>query len=84
MRRITKNNIIIFLGTLFGSNFGTNFNTAKTTPVTTTVVTSTNKGLGGLDVSVNNKGLSLGSSSPTAVKENLLPKELMQTIDGFK
>ncbi|XP_051157695.1 nucleoporin p58/p45-like isoform X2 [Leptopilina boulardi] len=70
--------------TLFGSNFGTNFNTAKTTPVTTTAVTSTNKGLGGLDVSVNNKGLSLGSSSPTAVKENLLPKELMQTIDGFK
>lgn len=69
---------------LFGSNFGSNLNAPKSTAATTTAVTSTNKGLGGLDVSINNKGLSLGSSSPTAVKENLLPKELMQTIDGFK
>lgn len=68
---------------LFGSGFGSNLNAAKSTAATTTV-TTTNKGLGGLDVSISNKGLSLGSSSPTAVKENLLPKELMQTIDNFK
>jgi len=40
--------------------------------------------LGGLDVSVNYKGLSQGNSSSTAAKENLLPNELMQTIDKFK
>lgn len=51
---------------------------------TTTTTSTTSRGLGGLDVSVNNKGLSQGSNSPTAAKENLLPNELMQTIDKFK
>ncbi|XP_015189005.1 PREDICTED: nucleoporin p58/p45 isoform X2 [Polistes dominula] len=51
---------------------------------TTTTTTTASKGLGGLDVSVNNKGLSQGSNSPTAAKENLLPNELCQTIDKFK
>lgn len=52
------------------------------TPATTGTVTS--QGLGGLDVSINNKGLTQGSTNPTAAKENLLPNEIMQTIDGFK
>ncbi|XP_011297601.1 probable nucleoporin Nup58 isoform X1 [Fopius arisanus] len=55
---------------------------ATLAPVTTT--TSVNKGLGGLDVSVSNKGLSQGSSSLTAAKENLIPNEITQTIDAFK
>lgn len=54
------------------------------TTITTTTTTNTNRGLGGLDVSVNNKGLSQGNSTSTAAKENLLPNELMQTIDKFK
>ncbi|KAH0956444.1 hypothetical protein HN011_000367 [Eciton burchellii] len=68
---------------LFGSGAGsTVLGTKPTTAVTTTI--NTNKGLGGLDVSVNTKGLSQGNSSSTAAKENLLPNELMQTIDKFK
>ncbi|KAJ8679663.1 hypothetical protein QAD02_015450 [Eretmocerus hayati] len=55
-----------------------------TTAAPTVVTTSTSKGLGGLDVSVTNKGLAQGTTSPTASKENLLPNELMQTIDSFK
>ncbi|XP_011629622.1 probable nucleoporin Nup58 isoform X2 [Pogonomyrmex barbatus] len=68
---------------LFGSGTGSTLLGAKPTTVLTTT-TSTTKGLGGLDVSVNNKGLSQGNSSSTAAKENLLPNELMQTIDKFK
>ncbi|XP_012529938.2 nuclear pore complex protein Nup58 isoform X2 [Monomorium pharaonis] len=68
---------------LFGSGTGTTLLGAKPTTALTTT-TSTSKGLGGLDVSVSNKGLSQGSSSSTAAKENLLPNELMQTIDKFK
>ncbi|KAK0167348.1 hypothetical protein PV327_004758 [Microctonus hyperodae] len=52
--------------------------------LTTTTTTSNNKGLGGLDVSITNKGLSHGSNSPTVAKENLIPNEIIQTIDGFK
>lgn len=51
---------------------------------TTTAAITVNRGLGGLDVSVTNKGLTQGSASPTVAKENVLPNELMQTIDGFK
>ncbi|XP_071572836.1 nucleoporin p58/p45 isoform X2 [Temnothorax nylanderi] len=71
---------------LFGSGTGSTLLGAKPTTVLSTVTgaTGTNKGLGGLDVSVNNKGLSQGNSSSTAAKENLLPNELMQTIDKFK
>ncbi|EFN68403.1 Probable nucleoporin Nup58 [Camponotus floridanus] len=68
---------------LFGSNSGSTLLGAKPT-IAATTTTNTNKGLGGLDVSVNNKGLSQGNSSSTAAKENLLPNELMQTIDKFK
>ncbi|XP_043271001.1 nuclear pore complex protein Nup58-like isoform X2 [Venturia canescens] len=56
-------------------------------PISTTVpviVADTNKGLGGLDVSISSKGLSHGSNSPTVAKENLIPNELTQTIDSFK
>ncbi|EGI66077.1 PREDICTED: probable nucleoporin Nup58 isoform X1 [Acromyrmex echinatior] len=67
---------------LFGSGTGSTLLGSKPTTVLTT--TTTSKGLGGLDVSVNNKGLSQGNSSSTAAKENLLPNELMQTIDKFK
>ncbi|XP_032662645.1 nucleoporin p58/p45-like isoform X2 [Odontomachus brunneus] len=58
--------------------------TIASTIATTTTATSTNRGLGGLDISINNKGLSQGNSSSTAAKENLLPNEFMQTIDKFK
>ncbi|KAL6430441.1 hypothetical protein ACFW04_007811 [Cataglyphis niger] len=68
---------------LFGSSSGSTLLGAKPT-IAATTTTNTNKGLGGLDVSVNNKGLSQGNSSSTAAKENLLPNELMQTIDKFK
>ncbi|XP_067204710.1 nucleoporin p58/p45 isoform X3 [Linepithema humile] len=68
---------------LFGSAPGSTLLGAK--PITAATTTTTvHKGLGGLDVSVNNKGLSQGNSSSTAAKENLLPNELMQTIDKFK
>ncbi|XP_076176590.1 nuclear pore complex protein Nup58 isoform X2 [Ptiloglossa arizonensis] len=54
-------------------------------PLTSTnTTTATNKGLGGLGVSVSNRGLSQGSSSPVTAKDNIWPPELMQTIDKFK
>lgn len=53
-------------------------------PATITTIATTNKGLGGLDVSLSNKGLSQGSNSPVAAKDNLWPQELMQTIEKFK
>lgn len=65
------------VGGLFGAK-----TTVSTVPVTTTI--NVNKGLGGLDVSINNKGLSHGSSSPTVAKENQIPNELIQNIDRFK
>ena len=74
----TTNTSLFGTGTSGGTLLG-----AKPT-IAATTTTSTNKGLGGLDVSVNNKGLSQGNSSSTAAKENLLPNELMQTIDKFK
>ncbi|XP_066594211.1 nuclear pore complex protein Nup58 isoform X2 [Prorops nasuta] len=55
-----------------------------TTTAATTLVNTANKGLGGIDVSVTNKGLSHGSNSPMAAKENLLPNELMLTIGSFE
>ncbi|XP_014207791.1 probable nucleoporin Nup58 isoform X2 [Copidosoma floridanum] len=65
--------------TLFGAK------PATTAPaVTTAPTTTTNRGLGGLDVSVTNKGLTQGNVQSTSAKENLLPNELMQTIDSFK
>lgn len=75
-------NCHLYAASLFGSNSGSTLLGAKPSVAATT--TNTNKGLGGLDVSVNNKGLSQGNSSSTAAKENLLPNELMQTIDKFK
>lgn len=75
--------IHLYTASLFGSNSGSTLLGAKPT-IATTTTSNTNKGLGGLDVSVNNKGLSQGNSSSTAAKENLLPNELMQTIDKFK
>jgi len=73
----------LFIASLFGSAPGSTLLGAK--PITAAATTTTvHKGLGGLDVSVNNKGLSQGNSSSTAAKENLLPNELMQTIDKFK
>ncbi|XP_033222298.1 nucleoporin p58/p45 isoform X2 [Belonocnema kinseyi] len=70
---------------LFGSTSVNNLLAGKSTAViNTSTGTTANKGLGGLDVSISNKGLSQGGSSPTAAKENLLPNELMQTIDNFK
>lgn len=80
-------NYLTSLASLFGSSTGGLFGSK---PAATTAITSTaqplpaNRGLGGLDVSISNKGLTQGSTSPTAAKENLLPNELMQTIDGFK
>lgn len=71
----------LYAAPLFGSGTGSTLLGSKPTVLTTT---TTSKGLGGLDVSVNNKGLSQGNSSSTAAKENLLPNELMQTIDKFK
>ncbi|XP_014613617.1 PREDICTED: nucleoporin p58/p45-like isoform X1 [Polistes canadensis] len=68
---------------LFGSVSSSGLAATKLTTTTTTTAT-VGRGLGGLDVSVNNKGLSQGSNSPTAAKENLLPNELWQTIDKFK
>ncbi|KAK2587199.1 hypothetical protein KPH14_002942 [Odynerus spinipes] len=68
---------------LFGNISNSGLAGTKLTTTTTTTTTAS-KGLGGLDVSVNNKGLSQGSNSPTAAKENLLPNELMQTIENFK
>ncbi|KAI4490979.1 hypothetical protein M0802_010555 [Mischocyttarus mexicanus] len=68
---------------LFGSVSSGGLAATKVTTTTTATATAT-RGLGGLDVSVNNKGLSQGSNSPTAAKENLLPHELCQTIDKFK
>ncbi|XP_029167516.1 probable nucleoporin Nup58 isoform X3 [Nylanderia fulva] len=68
---------------LFGTGSGSTLLGAKSTIAATTTI-NTNKGLGGLDVSVNNKGLSQGNSSSTAAKENLLPNELMETIAKFK
>ncbi|XP_015440483.1 PREDICTED: nucleoporin p58/p45 isoform X2 [Dufourea novaeangliae] len=50
----------------------------------TTATNITNKGLGGLDVSASNKGLSQGSGNPATAKENVWPPELIQTIDKFK
>ncbi|XP_058798941.1 nucleoporin p58/p45 isoform X2 [Phymastichus coffea] len=72
---------------MFGSSTSGIFGakpTATTALTTTTLSTTNNRGLGGLDVSISNKGLAQGNTSPTAAKENLLPNELMQTIEGFK
>lgn len=74
-----------FSASLFGTSTGAGLFGAKPTTTAAPLATpSVNRGLGGLDVSVSNKGLSQGSNSPTAAKENLLPNELMQTINGFK
>ncbi|XP_046430409.1 nuclear pore complex protein Nup58 isoform X2 [Neodiprion pinetum] len=55
-------------------------------PVNSAALTATTniQGLGGVDVSANKLGLTQGSSSPTAAKENLIPNELTQTIENFK
>ncbi|XP_008558370.1 nuclear pore complex protein Nup58 [Microplitis demolitor] len=55
-----------------------------TSIVPTSSTTSINKGLGGLDVSLNSKGFSHGGNGPTIAKENLIPNELTQTIESFK
>lgn len=69
-------------GQTTGGLFGAKPASSATPAATGTTTTSHN--LGGLDVSVNNKGLTQGSTNPTAAKENLLPNEIMQTIDSFK
>lgn len=53
---------------------------ATGTITTTSII---NKGLGGIDVSVSNKGLSQENINQ-AVKENIWPPELLQTIEKFK
>ncbi|EFN90130.1 Probable nucleoporin Nup58 [Harpegnathos saltator] len=70
--------------TVFASGTGSILLGTKPVVAATTTTTSTGRGLGGLDISINNKGLSQGNSSSTAAKENLLPNEFMQTIDKFK
>ncbi|XP_024939630.1 calpain-15 isoform X3 [Cephus cinctus] len=70
---------------LFGSSSGGLFGAKPTTAIpATTIPPTASKGLGGLDVSATSKGLSQGSNSPTAAKENLIPHELMLTIESFK
>ncbi|XP_033333548.1 nuclear pore complex protein Nup58 isoform X2 [Megalopta genalis] len=64
-----------------GSVIGDGLLGSKTVTSTTT---ATNKGLGGLDVSASNKGLSQGNSNSTTYKENVWPPELIQTIEKFK
>ncbi|XP_003689643.1 nucleoporin p58/p45 isoform X1 [Apis florea] len=59
---------------LLGSKLGTG------TITTTSII---NKGLGGIDVSLSNKGLSQENVNQT-VKENIWPPELLQTIEKFK
>ncbi|CAD6207981.1 GSCOCG00003239001-RA-CDS [Cotesia congregata] len=65
-----------------GNLFGTKPLGTSVAPTSST--TSVNKGLGGLDVSLSNKGFSLGGTGPTLAKENLIPNELTQTIESFK
>ena len=67
-----------------GSNTGGGLLGAKPPNVTAVTTTTTNKGLGGLDVSVRSKGLSQGINSPATTKDNVWPPELIQTIDKFK
>ena len=73
-----------FSASLFGAGTGGLFGTKPATTVAAVSMAGTNKGLGGLDVSLSNKGLSHGSNSPTVTKENLIPNELTQTIESFK
>ncbi|XP_076756774.1 nuclear pore complex protein Nup58 isoform X2 [Xylocopa sonorina] len=58
--------------------------TKSVTSTTIATTTATNKGLGGLDVSLSNKGLSQGNINSGAAKENVWPPELLQTVDKFK
>ncbi|XP_050593178.1 nucleoporin p58/p45 isoform X2 [Bombus affinis] len=67
---------------LFGS--GNLLGSKLATSGTTTTTSTTNKGLGGLDVSSSNKGFSQANTNPTAAKENIWPPELLQTIEKFK
>lgn len=78
--------VFVCAASLFGATTGGLFGAkpASTTAASTITTAATNRGLGGLDVSISNKGLAQGSTSPTAAKENLLPNELMTTIEGFK
>ncbi|XP_034952685.1 nucleoporin p58/p45 [Chelonus insularis] len=78
----TSTNISLIGNTQTGGLFGAK--PLGATTVTATTTTSVNKGLGGLDISTSNKGLSHSSNSPTVAKENLIPNELTQTIDSFK
>lgn len=73
--------IFLFVASLFGSGnlLGSKLGTIGTTTSTST----TNRGLGGLDISSSNKGLSQGNTNSTA-KENVWPPELLQTIEKFK
>ncbi|XP_026667962.1 nucleoporin p58/p45 isoform X2 [Ceratina calcarata] len=66
---------------LFG---GTGLLGSKPAGMTTTTTTATNKGLGGLDISQSNKGLSQGNIHSATSKEIIWPPELLQTIDKFK
>ncbi|KOC61149.1 Nucleoporin p58/p45, partial [Habropoda laboriosa] len=69
---------------LFGGNGLLGSKSMRVGNTTSTTTSIANKGLGGLDVSVSNKGLSQGSSSLAAAKENIWPPKLLQTIDEFK
>ncbi|XP_043598520.1 nucleoporin p58/p45 isoform X2 [Bombus pyrosoma] len=67
---------------LFGS--GNLLGSKLATSGTTTTTSTTNKGLGGLDISSSNKGFSQANTNPAAAKENIWPPELLQTIEKFK
>lgn len=70
---------------LFGTSIaGGSLLGTKSSSTTTITTSTTNKGLGGLDVSVSSKGLLQGSNSPAATKDNIWPPELIQTIEKFK
>lgn len=70
---------------LFGTSGGGLLGSKTVTTTAPTITTSiTNKGLGGLDVSLSNRGFSQGSASPAVARENVWPPELLQTVDKFK
>ncbi|XP_034191586.2 nuclear pore complex protein Nup58 isoform X2 [Osmia lignaria lignaria] len=67
-----------------GSVSGGSLLGGKSIAGTTVTTTTTNKGLGGLDVSISNKGLSQGNSNTATAKDNIWAPELLQTIEKFK
>ena len=71
-------NISIYIDGLIAGGLGTQ---QKTTAVTTT---TNSVGLGGVDSTQNKTGTPGSRNETNAVKENQIPNEILQTIDGFK